>query len=295
MSKNIHNKSSIVSKTRSKSIANSSNINNRDNGRSSRDLIAKAYTNQIVEKNADGEYAPIGYTKRVVKQADKAELISVARAMNGDDDFESKMRQLFNGEVQAASRAIATGLYIGYRCPEFTWDCIRVNEQHKCFCGHLLGEHERFDGKKYMLPCGSCKCKRFAFVPARPEDVGEFWFARRRNFDPTQYKVKCKCKHAHDQHDPVMHNCTARGCACSAFNSDFLCAACDKHWEEHETFFETEKERREKGLPYGEQYKPFNEMQELKNVLYTNDGHALPLDYTGQQRAKSNQIAYLKK
>lgn len=111
-----------------------------------------------------------GYTKREIRPADKAELISVARAMN--DDFEPKVRRLFNAEVNAADLAIQSGLYIGYRCPEFTWDCIRVCPEHKCFCGHLLNEHERFDGKKYMLPCHECKCKRFAFIPSRPEDVG---------------------------------------------------------------------------------------------------------------------------
>ena len=42
------------------------------------------------------------------------------------------------------------------------------------------------------------------------------------------------------------------GCGCSQFNSDFLCAACDRHWELHETFFDTEDSRREKGLPVGE-------------------------------------------
>lgn len=35
------------------------------------------------------------------------------------------------------------------------------------------------------------------------------------------------------------------------FASDFLCAACDKHWEQHDTFFETESERRSKKLPCG--------------------------------------------
>lgn len=82
---------------------------------------------------------------RPVRQAEKAELISVARAMN--DDFAPKVQKLFNSEVQAAQSAIRTGLYIGYRCPEFTWDCIRVFSEHKCFCGHLLNEHENFDGK----------------------------------------------------------------------------------------------------------------------------------------------------
>ena len=83
---------------------------------------------------------------REVRQADKAELISVARAMN--DDFAPKVQRLFNTEVQAAQQAIRTGLYIGYRCPEFNWDCIRVFSDHKCFCGHLLAEHTQFDGFK---------------------------------------------------------------------------------------------------------------------------------------------------
>jgi hypothetical protein len=91
--------------------------------------------------------------------------------MNGDE-FEPRVRKLFNTEVLAAEQAINTGLYVGYRCPEFTWDCIRVHGEHKCFCGHLLNEHEQFDGKKAMLKCFQCKCKRFAFIPSRPEDVG---------------------------------------------------------------------------------------------------------------------------
>ncbi|RNA40391.1 hypothetical protein BpHYR1_021610, partial [Brachionus plicatilis] len=136
----------------------------------SKSLVSKAYENQIIVKNADGEYAPVGYTKREIKPADKAELVSVARAMN--DDFAPRVRKLFNAEAEAAEEAIRTGLYVGYRCPEFTWDCIRVNKHHKCFCGHLLDDHEKFDGKKFMLPCHQCKCKRYAFIPSRPEDVG---------------------------------------------------------------------------------------------------------------------------
>lgn len=70
-----------------------------------------------------------------------------------------------------------------------------------------------------------------------------------------------------------------KGCGCRAFQSDFLCAACDQHWEKHETFFETERERKEKKLPYGEQYKPFNELNELKNVLYDENEQAIPIEY----------------
>ena len=103
-------KSSSSRNSRSKSLAN---VNQRQ------DLITNAYNNQIIVKNADGEYAPVGYTKREVHAAEKAELISVARAMN--DDFEPKVRKLFQAEVEAAERAIASGLYASFRCPEFTW------------------------------------------------------------------------------------------------------------------------------------------------------------------------------
>lgn len=44
----------------------------------------------------------------------------------------------------------------------------------------------------------------------------------------------------------------ALGCGCNSFESNFLCAACDRRWEEHETFFETEETRRRGGRPYGE-------------------------------------------
>ena len=44
----------------------------------------------------------------------------------------------------------------------------------------------------------------------------------------------------------------ALGCCCSCFESNFLCAACDRRWEEHETFFETEETRRRGGRPHGE-------------------------------------------
>lgn len=75
-----------------------------------------------------------------------------------------------------------------------------------------------------------------------------------------------------------MMNCKEKGCGCRMFNSDFLCAACDQHWEKHETFFETLKERKEKNLPYGDNYRPFNEMQELKEVLYDDENNMLPID-----------------
>ena len=63
------------------------------------------------------------------------------------------------------------------------------------------------------VPCkvAGCPCKAYAWIPNRPEDIGEFWFQRRRNFDPTKWRAKCKCKHTHDFHDPNTRRCKTAG------------------------------------------------------------------------------------
>ncbi|XP_041464442.1 protein FAM221B-like [Lytechinus variegatus] len=223
----------------------------------------------IVKK--DGMYFPKGYTLRPIIPAQKAELIDVARAMNRED-FGPRVKKLFDPETVAATEAIKSGVYIGWRCPEFTWDCIRVGRLSRCFCGHLLQEHASYNGHSVRVPCkqGGCHCKAFAFIPGRPEDIGEFWFQRRRNFDPTTWRAKCKCKHTHEQHDVTgLRRCKVGGCGCGAFHSNFLCAACDRHWEDHETVFETETERMKKNIPCGQDYLPFAEMPNMRNMALT--------------------------
>ena len=55
------------------------------------------------------------------------------------------------------------------------------------------------------------------------------------------------------------------------FESNFLCAACDRHWEDHETFFDTEKERIKQGLPHGKDYIPFAEIPSLRNMALSGE------------------------
>ncbi len=212
---------------------------------------------------------PQGYDVRPVIPAEKEELKSVARAMNREE-FGPRLQKLFNPETEAATDAITSGVYIGWRCPQFTWDCIRVGRLSRCFCGHILQEHASYNGHSVRVPCreGGCGCKAFAFIPGRPEDIGEFWFQRRRDFDPTKWRAKCRCKHTHEEHQCTGYRSCKR-CSCGAFNSNFLCAACDKHWEEHETVFETESYRHDNNIPYGEAYLPFAEMPDLRNIALT--------------------------
>lgn len=45
-----------------------------------------------------------------------------------------------------------TGLYVGWRCPEFKHDCQRIFHTSRCFCDHILGEHAEYHGS-YILCC----------------------------------------------------------------------------------------------------------------------------------------------
>ncbi|XP_031801205.1 protein FAM221B isoform X8 [Sarcophilus harrisii] len=159
-------------------------------------------------------------------------------------------------------------LYIGWRCPHYLWDCYRIGNESKCFCGHLLANHRIVSD--ISVPCTktACRCQMFCFIPSRPEEVGEFWLQKRSGFDPKAWRALCRCKHNHEEHLATgSHACRHRGCQCNFFQSNFLCAACDRRWEEHETFFESEETRRQGGRPIGADCIPFAEKPALRDII----------------------------
>ena len=214
------------------------------------------------------------YTIKPVIPAKTAELLDVARAMHRDQ-FASRVKKLFDPEREAALQAIETGIYVGWRCFGNNFDCIRIGDNSNCFCGHPLHEHAAFTvSRKQTLEClaQNCSCKQFAFIPSRPEEIGEWWLQKRPGFDVSRWRAKCRCKHTHEEHNPNSNRrCKIKSCTCFAFDSNFLCAACDKHWEEHETVFDDLNSRQQKGLPYGEEYLPFHELPQLRNIVLTGD------------------------
>ncbi|XP_058379489.1 LOW QUALITY PROTEIN: protein FAM221B [Diceros bicornis minor] len=192
-----------------------------------------------------------GYTVHPVVPAKQAELAEVAKAMHREK-FGAQVNHLFQWEKNAALNAIQTGLYIGWRCPHYLWDCFRIGDESKCFCGHLLREHQIISDISVPCNVGQCRCLMFCFIPSCPEEVGEFWLKRRATFDPKAWRAQCRCKHSHEDHAATRsHPCRVKGCCCNFFESNFLCAACDRCWEEHETFFETKETRRQGGRPHG--------------------------------------------
>eukprot|EP01066_Platyproteum_vivax_P012667 Platyproteum_vivax@DN5755_c0_g1_i2.p1 len=163
---------------------------------------------------------------------------------------------------------MATDLYAVWRSPQGD-DCFRLGAGAKCFCGHKFEQHV-FHGKRDLLPkCNECKCKGYRFVPQRPEEVGEWWLPRRKEFNIHTYRAKCKCKHTHEEHEcnPPFY---CKKCGCGAFNSAFLCIGCDKHWEDHETIFETGQERKQAGRPIGVDFIPFSELPDFQEAVYNS-------------------------
>lgn len=135
-------------------------------------------------------------------------------------------KAMMQAESRGAQRAVASGVYIVWRSKKSGADCARVASDSRCFCGHPLSAHKAVSKSNPQPPaCTSCACKRFDFVPSRPEECGMWWLPRRKGFDVHSWRAPCRCKHGHDAHDPSTRRC--RVCACSCFVSDYRCLGCD--------------------------------------------------------------------
>ena len=178
---------------------------------------------------------------------------------------------MMDNERLHAQEAIESGIYVNWSTISQggkTIDCFRIGSNSMCICGHGFPCHEKIlNKKKFSSKCKQCKCKAFKYIPVYPEEVGEYWIPFQKNFSYNTYKVKCKCKHAWNEHDGAgFFNC--KKCGCGAFNSAFCCAVCNKFWQDHQMMYETEDERRMAGKPVREDFIPFNEMPEMYDALY---------------------------
>ena len=135
-------------------------------------------------------------------------------------------KAMMQAESRGAQRAVASGVYIVWRSEKSGADCSRVASDSRCFCGHTLGGHKAVNKNNPQPPaCTSCACRRFEYVPSRPEECGMWWLPRRKGFDVHSWRAPCRCKHGHDAHDPSSRNC--RSCGCSCFTSEYRCLGCD--------------------------------------------------------------------
>lgn len=105
-------------------------------------------------------------------------------------------------ETLAASESIESGIYISWmphpsckisaECSNEirnrTGQCCRIGNSAVCICGHSLSNHERLKYKlnsfSYIKPpkCEKCRCAGFNYCPTRPEECGQWWLPRRKDF-----------------------------------------------------------------------------------------------------------------
>ena len=165
-----------------------------------------------------------------------------------------------------------SGIYVTWRSDKAKDDCFRIGSNSRCFCGHLNSKHDKQLVKnKFKSGCKDCDCKEFAFVPRRPEEVGQWWMPRRKGFDVNAWRAGCTCKHTHVEHKPNRpQKCTK--CSCFSFQSDFACIGCDQKLEEHCTLFETEKERQQLGKPIRADFYPLASTPEIQKETYSKLG-----------------------
>ena len=90
-------------------------------------------------------------------------------------------KAMMQAESRGAQRALASGVYIVWRSMKSGADCSRVASDSRCFCGHALASHKAVSKTNPQPPaCTSCTCRRFEFVPSRPEECGMWWLPRRK-------------------------------------------------------------------------------------------------------------------
>jgi hypothetical protein len=112
-------------------------------------------------------------------------------------------------EGEAARESLETGLYITYIPQSIDMiaessvrmnyeatktQCCRVGSNSVCLCGHKLSDHKPVNkkSKSFIRPpkCdnGKCRCFGFNYMPSRPEECGQWWLPRRRDFDINAWK-----------------------------------------------------------------------------------------------------------
>jgi len=198
-------------------------------------------------------------------------------------------KAMMQAESRGAQRAIASGVYIVWRSCKTGADCARVGDTARCICGHSLAAHAAINRKNPQAPaCTSCGCRRFEFVPSRPEECGMWWLPRRKGFNVHSWRAPCRCGHGHDAHDPITRRC--RTCGCNGFTSNYACIGCEGSQEEHETVFELAEERAAAGRPVGAAFAPLHGMStELR--CEAGIGDALPSSSSSSAPSLEDQVA----
>ena len=144
---------------------------------------------------------------------------------------------MMKSEQKAAEEAMASGIYVTWQSGESGAECCRIHSTSSCLCGHALKSHDApRGGGGRMRPPGCLKCKtcpRFRYAPVRPEEVGQWWLPRRKDFNIREWRARVRKS-----------------------PQDYCCLNCDQKVSDHETVFETEAARKADGRAVREAFMP---------------------------------------
>lgn len=153
---------------------------------------------------------------------------------------------MMKSEAKAAAEAAASGIYVTFQSPNES-ECCRVQSNSSCLCGHALKSHEapKGGGSRMKPPaCTKCACSKFRYAPTRPEECGQWWLPRRRDFNIKAWRARVR-KSPHE----------------------YACLNCNAKIPDHETVFETERARRNAGRPVGDDFAPLAATPQLQQLV----------------------------
>lgn len=172
-------------------------------------------------------------------------------------------------ETVAATESISSGMYIAWlphpsassmlHSDAFegirsnTSQCCRIGSETVCMCGHALRDHQAVKMPKssgYIKPpnCLQCKCKGYNYCPSRPEECGQWWLPRRKDFNLTQWRSRIRMN-----------------------PHDYSCIGCELKVSDHETLFETRSARIARGAAVDEDYLPLSDDKKLREQVFSDE------------------------
>ena len=101
---------------------------------------------------------------------------------------------MMKSEQKAAEEAMASGIYVTWQSPDER-ECCRIQSNSSCHCGHALKSHDapKGGGARLRPPgCSKCGCSRFRYAPTRPEECGQWWLPRRKDFDVKAWRARVR-------------------------------------------------------------------------------------------------------
>ncbi|CAM9906076.1 unnamed protein product [Discosporangium mesarthrocarpum] len=151
----------------------------------------------------------------------------VGEADGGRQLPEEEFRQL----LKAYHDSWEDRIYVHWRNSEGR-ECIRVKGPCLCLCGHTFKAHKWW-AKGVGCRCPGYMCPGFSYLPRQGS-----------------WALLCTCKHLTGEHHQSgrLCPCRAEGCTCPTLNPSYTCL-CGEAWGSHSTAVNTNKERREKGMP----------------------------------------------